>query len=91
MMKKKGILFLNNCWISRQLRGDRELSKENVAKLIDIKSMMGLLGESPFGVDVPEGTHAKKVTSVNEQTLSDRDLDLIVDRVTNSVLNALNK
>lgn len=78
-------------WISRLLKGDRELSKENVAKLIDIKTMMGLEGVPPKGVDVPEGTNAKKVTSVNEQTLSERDINLIVDRVTTSVLNALNK
>ncbi|MFP7298082.1 class II aldolase/adducin family protein [Neobacillus niacini] len=78
-------------WISRQLKGDRELSKENVAKLLDLKMMLGVEGVSPQGVDVPEGTHAMKVTSVNEQTLSERDLDLIVDRVTTSVLNALNK
>ncbi|MFJ5762179.1 class II aldolase/adducin family protein [Neobacillus sp. NPDC093182] len=78
-------------WISRQLKGDRELSKENVAKLIDIKAMMGVKGISPLGVDVPEGTQAKKVTAVNEQTLSERDIDLIVDRVTTSVLNALKK
>jgi L-fuculose-phosphate aldolase len=78
-------------WISRLLKGDRELSKENVAKLLDIKTMMGVEGISPKGVDVPEGTHSKKVTSVNEQTLSERDINLIVDRVTTSVLNALNK
>lgn len=78
-------------WISRQLKGDRELSKENVAKLIDIKTMMGVEGVSPSGVDIPEGTHAKRVTSINEQTLSETDLDLIVDRVTTSVLNALKK
>jgi L-fuculose-phosphate aldolase len=78
-------------WISRQLRGDRELSKENVAKLIDIKNMLGLDGVSPTGVDVPAGSNAKRVTSTNEQSLSERDIDIIVDRVTTSVLNALNK
>jgi L-fuculose-phosphate aldolase len=76
-------------WISRQLRGDRELSKENVAKLIDIKNMLGLDGVSPLGVDVPKGYNAKRVTPTNEQTLSERDIDIIVDRVTSSVLNAL--
>lgn len=78
-------------WISRLLKGDRELSKENVAKLLDIKTTMGLEGVSPKGVDVPKGTNAMKVTSANEQTLSERDINLIVDRVTTSVLNALNK
>jgi L-fuculose-phosphate aldolase len=78
-------------WISKLLKGDRELSKENVAKLIGIKTMMGLEGVSPKGVDVPEGSNARKVTSLNEQTLSERDINLIVDRVTTSVLNALNK
>jgi L-fuculose-phosphate aldolase len=78
-------------WISRQLRGDRELSKENVAKLIDIKNMLGLDGVSPLGVDVPKGYNAKRVTPTNEQTLSERDIDIIVDRVTTSVFNALNK
>jgi len=78
-------------WISRQLRGDRELSKENVAKLIDLKNMLGLDGVSPLGVDVPNGYDAKRVTSANEQTLSDRDIDIVVDRVTASVLKALNK
>lgn len=78
-------------WISRQLRGDRELSKENVAKLIDIKNMLGLDGVSPLGVDVPKGYNAKRVTPTNEQTLSERDIDIVVDRVTTSVLNALNK
>jgi L-fuculose-phosphate aldolase len=78
-------------WISRQLRGDRELSKENVEKLIDIKNMLGLGGVSPLGVDVPKGYNAKRVTPTNEQTLSERDIDIIVDRVTTSVFNALNK
>jgi L-fuculose-phosphate aldolase len=78
-------------WISKLLKGDRELSKENVAKLIGIKTMMGLEGVSPKGVDVPEGSNARKVTSLNEQTLSERDINLIVDRVTTSVLIALNK
>jgi L-fuculose-phosphate aldolase len=78
-------------WISRLLKGDRELSKENVAKLLDIKTTMGVEGISPKGVDVPKGTHAKKVTSVNEQTLSERDINLLVERVTTSVLNALKK
>jgi L-fuculose-phosphate aldolase len=78
-------------WIARQLSGDRELSKLNVAKLIDIKNMMGIESASPIGVDVPEGKHAKKITTVHEQTLSDRDIDIIVERVTVSVLNAIKK
>lgn len=78
-------------WISKQINGDRELSKQNVARLIDIKTKMGIKGDSPLGVDLPEGIHAKKVISSSQQSLSEKDIDTIVNRVTKSVLDAFNK
>jgi L-fuculose-phosphate aldolase len=77
-------------WISKQLNGDRELSKENVAQLLDIKAKMGIKGYSPSGADAPAGIHAKKVTPVYKQSISESDINIIVERVTKGVLEALN-
>jgi L-fuculose-phosphate aldolase len=77
-------------WISKQLNGDRELSKENVAQLLDIKAKMGIKGYSPSGADTPAGIHAKKVTPVYKQSISESDITIIVERVTKGVLEALN-
>jgi L-fuculose-phosphate aldolase len=78
-------------WISKQLNGDRELSKQNVAQLLDMKTMLGISGNSPIGIDAPEGIHARKVSPAIERSLSENDINTIVEKVTKSVLEALNK
>nr|WP_263326690.1 class II aldolase/adducin family protein [Neobacillus sp. Marseille-Q6967] len=77
-------------WIARQLNGDRELSKKNVERLVEIKSMMGIKGQSPAGVDTPENIHAQKVSGDTKISLSEGDINKIVDRVTKNILDALN-
>ncbi|MDF2857224.1 MAG: aldolase [Neobacillus sp.] len=75
-------------YLAKQLNGDRELSKHNVARLLELKKMMKIMGESPLGVETPEGTHALKKDK--ELSLSDKDIDLIVERVTKGIIDAFN-
>ncbi|MGG1678594.1 class II aldolase/adducin family protein [Neobacillus sp. NRS-1170] len=76
-------------WIAKQMSGDRELSKEHVQTLVDMKHKMGINGISPVGADVPAGIHAKKITNLLEYSLSEQDLNLIVEKVTSKVLTEL--
>ncbi|MFJ7726294.1 class II aldolase/adducin family protein [Neobacillus sp. NPDC097160] len=78
-------------WIAKQLKGDRELSKNHVQTLVEMKAEMGIKGKSPLGTDTPEGVHAKKVTHSREQVLSQQDLNSIVERVTKNILTELKK
>ncbi|MFK9093724.1 class II aldolase/adducin family protein [Bacillus salipaludis] len=78
-------------WIAKQLNGDRELSKNHVQTLVEMKAKMGIKGKSPLGAETPEGLHAKKVTPSREQVLSQQDLNSIVERVTKNILNELKK
>lgn len=78
-------------WIAKQINGDRELSKQNVARLREMKTRMGIHGESPIGADTPEGIHAKKITPPLEISLSENDIQMIVDRVTQNILTSFNK
>lgn len=78
-------------WIAKQLNGDRELSKEHVQTLIDMKTKMGVQGVSPVGSVPPEGIHAMKMTPPLEQSLTEHDVNLIVEKVTKNVLDELKK
>lgn len=78
-------------WISKQLNGDRDLSKKHVQTLVKMKSKMGIEGNTPVGVDTSEGIHAKKITPPLESSLSENDLNLIVDRVTKNMLDEFKK
>lgn len=78
-------------WISKQLNGDRDLSKKHVQTLVKMRSKMGIEGNTPLGVDTSEGIHAKKITPPLESSLSENDLNLIVDRVTKNVLDEFKK
>jgi L-fuculose-phosphate aldolase len=78
-------------WISKQLNGDRELSKKHVKTLVEMKEKMGIKGNSPLGAETSEGIHAKKITPPIEQSLSENDLNLIVEKVTKNVLEELKK
>ncbi len=75
-------------YLAKQLNGDRELSKQNVARLLELKKMMKIMGESPLGVDAPNGTHAKKID--RKPSLSEKDIDIIVERVTKGIIEAFN-
>jgi L-fuculose-phosphate aldolase len=77
-------------WIAKQINGDRELSKQNVERLLEIKTSMGIKGESPRGVETPEGMHARKITPAIQRSLTDRDLELIAEKVTSGILKAFN-
>lgn len=77
-------------WIASQMNGDRELSFANVDKLIALKQNLGLSGESPNGVMTEKNTHAKKVTPPLERSLTAKDIDLIVEKVTLAVAKLLN-
>lgn len=78
-------------WIAKQLNGDRELSKTHVQTLVEMKTKMGIAGKSPLGVEAPEGIHAKKVTPSAGQGLSEHDLNMIIEGVSQKVLNELKK
>lgn len=78
-------------WLAKQINGDRELSKQHVSRLKEIKTTMGIQGESPLGADAPQGIHAMKVTPQVEKSLTDQDIQMIVDRVTQNLLHALSK
>jgi L-fuculose-phosphate aldolase len=75
-------------YLAKQLNGDRELSKQNVARLLELKKMMKIMGESPLGVDAPDGIHAMKINS--KPSLSEKDIDIIVERVTKGIIDAFN-
>jgi L-fuculose-phosphate aldolase len=75
-------------YLAKQLKGDRELSKQNVARLLELKEMMNIMGQSPLGIDAPNGIHAMKKDK--ESSLSEKDLDLIVERVTKGIIDAFN-
>lgn len=74
-------------WIARQINGDRELSIANVERLINLKQQMGKSGESPLGVETENHHHAEKVTPPIERSLTIKDIDLIVDKFTQAVVN----
>jgi len=78
-------------WIAKQLNGDRELSKQHVQTLVDMKTKMGIKGKSPLGTETPDGIHAKKSTPKREYSLSEQDVNLIVERVSQNILNELKK
>lgn len=78
-------------WISKQLNGDRELSTKHVQHLDKMKTMMGIKGKSPLGAETAEGIHAKKITPPLARSLSENDVNLIVEKVTKNVLAELNK
>jgi L-fuculose-phosphate aldolase len=77
-------------WIAKQINGDRELSQRKVAELITNKTKMGISGASPLGVETIEGINAKKNTPTLERSLSEKDINTIVERVTKNILDALN-
>jgi L-fuculose-phosphate aldolase len=77
-------------WIAKQLNGDRELSKKHVQTLIELKAGMGIKGKSPAGADTAPGIHAKKITS-STHSLSEDDLNQIIERVTQNILKELKK
>jgi L-fuculose-phosphate aldolase len=78
-------------WISKQLNGDRELSKKHVQTLVELKTNMGIMGNTPIGSDTAAGVHAQKITPSLHHTLSEHDLNQIVERVTQNILNELKK
>ena len=78
-------------WITKQLNGDRELSKKHVQTLIELKTKMGIRGKSPLGVETQNGLHAEKIAPSHERSLSEQDLNLIVERVSQNILNELKK
>lgn len=78
-------------WIAKQMNGDRELSQTKVEELISIKTKLGINGVSPIGAETMEGIMAKKLTPAIERSLSAKDIDLIVEKVTKNILEALNK
>lgn len=78
-------------WLAKQLNGDRELSIQQVKRLIELKSKMGIKGVSPAGAETNEGVLAKKISPVLERSLSEKDIDLIVEKVTKNVLAELKK
>ncbi|WHY80029.1 class II aldolase/adducin family protein [Neobacillus sp. WH10] len=78
-------------WITKQLNGDRELSKKHVQTLVELKTKMGIKGKSPLGVETQNGLHAEKITPSRERSLSEQDLNLIVERVSQSIMNELKK
>jgi L-fuculose-phosphate aldolase len=78
-------------WIAKQLNGDRELSKKHVQTLVKLKTNMGIMGRSPIGSDTDAGIHAQKITPFLNHILSERDLNQIVERVTQNILKELKK
>jgi L-fuculose-phosphate aldolase len=76
-------------WIARQMNGDRELNITNVERLLDIKRQLGKESASPSGVHVISNIHAEKVTPPLERSLTTKDIDLIVDKVTQAVVKLL--
>lgn len=80
-------------WIARQMGGNRELSTERVAQLVDLKKKMGIPGATPSGVPCRDELsaclprppqHADK-----SDHLSNEQLEQIVARVTAAVLKQL--
>ncbi|QCJ42752.1 class II aldolase/adducin family protein [Bacillus sp. S3] len=78
-------------WIAKQLNGDRELSKKHVQTLVEMKSKVGIKGMTPQGVETPDGHHAKKITPIREQSLSEQELNIIIERVSEKIINELKK
>lgn len=76
-------------WLAKQMNGDRELTAPNIERLIEIRTKMGITGETPMGAAAPQGGHAKKITP--KMSLSEEDIDVIVNRVTQNVLKELKK
>lgn len=78
-------------WIARQMNGDRELSIDNVDRLLDLKHKMGKNSESPKGVLTRNQSHAEKITPPLERSLTSKDIDLIVEKVTQAVVKLISK
>jgi L-fuculose-phosphate aldolase len=76
-------------WIARQMNGDRELNITNVQRLLDIKRQLGKESASPSGVQTTSHSHAEKVTPPLERSLTAKDIDLIVEKVTQAVVKLL--
>lgn len=78
-------------WLAKQLNGDRELSNQQVKRLIELKTKMGIKGVSPAGAEKNEGDRAKKISPVLERSLSEKDINLIVEKVTKNVVAELKR
>jgi L-fuculose-phosphate aldolase len=76
-------------WIARQMNGDRELSTSHVNRLIDLKQQLGKNSESPSGIETFNQVHSEKKTPQLERSLTEKDLELIVEKVTNAVVKLL--
>jgi L-fuculose-phosphate aldolase len=76
-------------WISRQMNGDRELSTAHVERLVDIKRQLGKESKSPKGVEINNHAHSEKVSLPMERNLTKKDIDLIVDKVTQAIVKLL--
>jgi L-fuculose-phosphate aldolase len=76
-------------WIARQMNGDRELNTTNVDRLLEIKRHLGKESVSPSGVQTASNAHAEKITPPLERSLTAKDIDLIVEKVTQAVVKLL--
>ena len=76
-------------WIAKQINGNRELSTRNVERLIKMKTKMGIKGKSPIGVETPEGIQAMKKNKTLQSSLTEQDINLIVEKLTKNLLEAL--
>ncbi|CAG9606419.1 class II aldolase/adducin family protein [Pseudoneobacillus rhizosphaerae] len=76
-------------WIARQMNGDRELNTTNVDRLLEIKRHLGKESASPSGVQTASNAHAEKITPPLERSLTAKDIDLIVEKVTQAVVKLL--
>jgi L-fuculose-phosphate aldolase len=76
-------------WIARQMNGDRELNITNVERLLEIKRHLGKESASPSGVQTSSHSHAEKITPPLERSLTAKDIDLIVEKVTQAVVKIL--
>lgn len=77
-------------WIARQMNGDRELSISQVEQLLGLKRQLGKESNSPSGVITTTQSHAEKVTPALERSLTLKDIDLIVEKVTQAIIKHLN-
>lgn len=78
-------------WIARQMNGLRELSAARVAELIQIKKKMGIQGNSPPGLPCPDQVSVCRSERQHEILLSEDQLNIIVARVAEAVVNQLDK
>lgn len=78
-------------WIAHQMNGVRELSTKRVKELVQIKEAMGIEGISPTGAPCSDDQNACFIDSDVQQNeeIDDSQLDEIVNKVTEAVLNRL--